>query len=207
MAYLKKSNDSDNISKEIVTRFTTSMNSTREFYTDSNGRQTLKRTINKRESFQYNVTEPVAGNYYPVNSHIYLKDQKEDKQLSILVDRAQGGASLDDGHLELMVHRRLVYDDAIGVDEVLNERQSNGDGIVVCGTHFLMLGGGLESAKLRPLLSQELYRQPRISFIATDLSLGDWLSRYNTEVIKQRYQIKIWHSYIIIGLTGPALKP
>lgn len=189
MAHFKKSNDSDNISKEIVTRFTTSMNSTREFYTDSNGRQTLKRTINKRESFQYNVTEPVAGNYYPVNSHIYLKDQKEDKQLSILVDRAQGGASLDDGHLELMVHRRLVYDDAIGVDEVLNERQSNGDGIVVCGTHFLMLGGSLESARLRPLLSQELYRQPRISFIATDLSLADWLSRYNTEVIKQRIKL------------------
>ena len=177
------SNASNNVSKEIITRFTTSMKSNSEFYTDSNGRQTVKRTINSRDSFQYNVTEPVAGNYYPVNSHIYLKDQKEDKQLNILVDRAQGGASLEEGQIELMVHRRLFYDDLMGVEEALDEKQSNGNGIVVRGTHFLMLGGGLESERLRPLLSQELYKQPRISFIATNLSLEDWFLRYNTEVI------------------------
>jgi len=171
------------VSKEIITRFTTSMKSNREFYTDSNGRQTVKRTINSRDSFQYNVTELVAGNYYPVNSHIYLKDQKEHKQLNILVDRAQGGASLEEGQIELMVHRRLFYDDLMGVEEALDEKQSNGNGIVVRGTHFLMLGGNAESDVLRPLLSQEIYKQPRTSFMATDLSLEDWFSRYNTEVL------------------------
>jgi len=104
-----------------------------------------------------------------------------------MIDRAQGGASLEEGQLELMVHRRLVSDDFIGVDEALDERQSDtGDGIIARGTHYLMLGGNLESARLRPLLSQEIYKQPQISFISTDLSMADWLSRYNTEVLSQR---------------------
>jgi len=65
------------------------------------------------------VVEPVAGNYYPVNSGAYIKDAT--KQFSILNDRSQGGASLTDGAFELMVHRRLLFDDSRGVAEPLNE--------------------------------------------------------------------------------------
>jgi Glycosyl hydrolases family 38 C-terminal domain. len=36
-------------------------------------------------------------------------------------DRAQGGASLAEGQIELMVHRRITRDDARGVGEALNE--------------------------------------------------------------------------------------
>ena len=36
----------------------------------------------------------------------------------MLVDRAQGGASLRDGELKLMVHRRCLRDDAFGVNEL-----------------------------------------------------------------------------------------
>lgn len=42
-------------------------------------------------------------------------------QLSVLTDRAQGCASLTDGELELMVHRRLLTEDQRGVGEALNE--------------------------------------------------------------------------------------
>ena len=40
--------------------------------------------------------------------------------VSLVTDRAQGGGSLADGSLELMVHRRLMYDDRWGVSEALN---------------------------------------------------------------------------------------
>ena len=49
--------------------------------------------------------EPVAGNYYPVNSHIYLTDDQSNPEvlLALINDRSQGGTSLHDGELELMV--------------------------------------------------------------------------------------------------------
>ena len=40
--------------------------------------------------------------------------------LSVIVDRSQGGASILEGSLELMVHRRLAADDNRGVGEPLN---------------------------------------------------------------------------------------
>lgn len=36
-------------------------------------------------------------------------------------DRAQGGASIYAGEVELLIHRRLLYDDNRGVGEPLNE--------------------------------------------------------------------------------------
>lgn len=68
------------------------------FYTDANGRQTLERVLDVRESYPYTVSEPVAANYYPVNSHIFVKDSIGN-QMTVLVDRPQGGSSLHDGEL------------------------------------------------------------------------------------------------------------
>ena len=64
----------------------------------------MKRIIDTRESYDYTVTEPVAANYYPLNSHIYLKNTSGER-LTVLVDRSQGGVSVKDGQLEVMVHR------------------------------------------------------------------------------------------------------
>ena len=41
---------------------------------------------------------------------MYIKDDAA--QLTLLTDRAEGTASLADGQVELMVHRRLLYDDS-----------------------------------------------------------------------------------------------
>ena len=40
---------------------------------------------------------------------------------SVLNDRCQGATSLNQGEIEIMIHRRLVEDDSRGVGEPLNE--------------------------------------------------------------------------------------
>lgn len=60
-----------------------------------------------------------SRSYYPINAVAFINDSAA--QLSVLVDRSQGGASLASGQLELMVHRRILYDDNRGVGEPLNE--------------------------------------------------------------------------------------
>ena len=56
-------------------------------------------------------------------------------QFTLLTDRSQGGASIQDGELEVMVHRRLLFDDAFGVGEPLNE-SAYGQGLVVRGINI-----------------------------------------------------------------------
>ncbi|RWS19241.1 lysosomal alpha-mannosidase-like protein, partial [Leptotrombidium deliense] len=101
----------DHIGKEIVSLFETDLKTNKTFYTDSNGRQVLKRVRNYRKTWTFNVTEPVSGNYYPVNSRIFIRDEQQALQVTVLTDRSQGGSSINDGAFELMVHRRLLYDD------------------------------------------------------------------------------------------------
>jgi len=67
---------------------------------------------NQRPTWNLQVNEPTAGNYYPVNAATYVRDGRA--QLSVVVDRSQGATSLHSGELELMVHRRTLYDDARG---------------------------------------------------------------------------------------------
>ena len=54
-------------------------------------------------------------------SGLFSKDTQSDYELSLIVDRAQGGGSITDDTMELMVHRRLLVDDKYGVREPLNE--------------------------------------------------------------------------------------
>lgn len=93
----------DKIGKEIVTKYSSSLKTEGEFYTDSNGREMLKRKKDFRPTWQLQLEEEVAGNYYPVTSKISLVDKKNSFRLSALTDRAQGGTSMNDGEIELMV--------------------------------------------------------------------------------------------------------
>ena len=43
------------------------------FYTDSNGREMLKRVRDKRPTWDLQVQEPIAGNYYPLTAAITLQ--------------------------------------------------------------------------------------------------------------------------------------
>ncbi|KMZ67565.1 putative Lysosomal alpha-mannosidase, partial [Zostera marina] len=109
----------DTIGKEVVTQITTPMLTNKSFFTDSNGRDFIKRVRDYRSDWKLDVNQPISGNYYPINLGIYIKD--DTRELSMMVDRSVGGSSIHDGQIELMLHRRLLQDDSKGVGEPLNE--------------------------------------------------------------------------------------
>jgi hypothetical protein len=94
---------SDGIGKEVVSRFSTDLQTDGLFYTDSNGRELLERKRNYRPTWELELTEPESGNYYPVTSRILIRDTVRQQELAVLNDRSQGGSSLNDGQVELMV--------------------------------------------------------------------------------------------------------
>ncbi|MCP9262966.1 MA2B1 [Dirofilaria immitis] len=149
------------------------------FYTDSNGRQMMKRTRNYYPSFPYTNTEPVAGNYYPVTSRIYIRDSQN--QLTVLTDRSHGGTSLVDGQIELMLHRRLFYDDNFGVDEALDELGDTGQGLVVRGRHWIIMESPEDSAKIYRPFALELYNSPLITFAERKMAPQDYGRAFVTE--------------------------
>ena len=161
--------------KEVVSRFASGLASGAELYTDSNGREMQRRQRDHRPSWQLNQTEPVAGNYFPVNTAAFVRDAGA--QLTILTDSSQGGASLASGQIELMVHRRLLHDDARGVGEPLNETEHtspytsrdqggahSGRALIVRGTHYVSLEPAASAAAVwRPLMDR-VYAKPLVAF-------------------------------------------
>ncbi|XP_012584626.1 PREDICTED: lysosomal alpha-mannosidase isoform X1 [Condylura cristata] len=147
----------DSWGKEIISRFDTALETEGLFYTDSNGREIMERRRDYRPSWKLNQTEPVAGNYYPVNSRIYIKDRE--MQLTVLTDRSQGGSSLRDGSIELMVHRRLLKDDGRGVGEPLLEE---GSGSWVRGRHLVLLDEVRTAATGHRLLAEKEVLAPQV---------------------------------------------
>lgn len=91
----------DDVGKEVVARYSTELETDGVFYTDSNGREMIYRKKDYRPTYDYTNEEPQAGNYYPVNTKILLKD--EVNEFAVLPDRSEGGASLSSGEVELMV--------------------------------------------------------------------------------------------------------
>lgn len=93
---------SDGVGKEVVTQYDIEgMDTNSTFYTDSNGREMIERVLNYRPTYNLTLEEPIAGNYFPVNTRISIKDTT--KQVSVVTDRSHGASSLEDGEIELMV--------------------------------------------------------------------------------------------------------
>ncbi|EDV26091.1 uncharacterized protein TRIADDRAFT_63890 [Trichoplax adhaerens] len=170
----------DRLGKEIISRFTSQIKSAGLYYTDANGREMQKRKRNYRPTWKLRSTEPASQNYYPVNSRMYIKDNS--MQLTVLTDRSQGGASLKDGQMELMVHRRLLYDDARGVGEPLNEKGVTGKGLIIRGVHYLTLAPPSDSAKLHREQGEALLLRPYVSFSNSYSSLQSWMSNSNAQM-------------------------
>ena len=171
---------SDGLGKEIISRFDTDLVSNGIWYTDANGREMQKRIRDYRKTWSLNNTEPVASNYYPVNSRMYLQDLTRGLQLTVLTDRSQGGSSLKDGSLELMLHRRLLYDDHRGVVEPLNEPGMNGTGLVISGKHWIVFDSIKNSGSIQRTLGEQMLLRPTMAFHRNSNPVPDYLSSYNT---------------------------
>jgi len=150
--------DGQQVGIEVISRYYTGIENNGVFYTDSNGRQMIERIRDQRPTYEINMTEPVAMNYYPVNSKIMIKDDRN--HLTVLTDRSQGGASLEDGAVELMLHRRMLFDDGFGVGEALNEK-AFGTGLVARGKHFILFNNDPEEAnKNHRIVAMDVFYKP-----------------------------------------------
>ncbi|XP_065631801.1 probable alpha-mannosidase At5g13980 [Quercus suber] len=159
----------DGIGKEVATQITTSMVTNKTFYSDSNGRDFIKRIRDYRTDWDLEVNQPVAGNYYPINLGIYMQDNE--KEFSILVDRSLGGSSIVDGQIELMLHRRLLLDDSKGVAEALNETVcvlNKCIGLTIQGKFYFRFDPLGEGAKWRRTFGQEIYSPLLLAFAEQD---------------------------------------
>ena len=184
----------DKIGKEIILRYDTDIESQSKFYTDANGREVLERIRNYRPTWNYTIVEPVSGNYYPVNSRIWIKDQN--RQFTILtgvyiycstatcqvkflvfLDRSEGGSSIHDGSVEIMLHRRILHDDGLGVGEPLNE-MAFGTGLVVRGKQYLIVDSPATSAHVHRVASQQLFMHPLATFALPNLTYADYSANY-----------------------------
>ncbi|KAL4086658.1 hypothetical protein PRIC1_013720 [Phytophthora ramorum] len=190
----------DKKGKEVIVRFDAgnSIASDSTLYTDSNG--------------------TVAANYFPITTGAYIKDAK--RQLNVVTDRAQGAASLVDGQVEVMVHRRLLADDDKGVGEHLNETEAVYDsankklvtkGLAVRGNFFVnvdsaedgmrSLRSKMESQFFRPLA---VFRKPVASGVEAKvpwLAVGEFPPNVGLttlqELSKQCLLVRLSHLYAV----------
>lgn len=175
----------DKAGREVIIKFDTDINTKGFFYTDSNGREILRRKRDFRPTWNLTQTSPVSGNYYPINSKIFIRDEpkphtksyskKTLRQLSLLTDRSQGGSSVYDGSVEIMLHRRTLYDDGLGVDEPLNEMVFGKYGLVAKGLINLVFSSVEKSAQLHRDLQYHINNRPLILFSLD--STNDYLKK------------------------------
>ncbi|KAG6574660.1 Lysosomal alpha-mannosidase [Phytophthora cinnamomi] len=213
----------DKKGKEVIVRFDAgkSIVSDGTLYTDSNGLEFVKRVRNHRDTWNLTLhdnQEGVSANYFPITTGAYIKDTK--RQLNVVTDRAQGAASLVDGQVEVMVHRRLLADDGKGVGEHLNETESVFDsttkkqvtkGLVVRGNFYInvdsaedgmrSLRSKMESQFFRPLTA---YRKPVASDVKAKvpwLTVGEFPPNVGLttvqELSKQCLMVRLSHLYAV----------
>ena len=173
----------DDKGREVVVQYDTNVDNQGVFFTDSNGRRFMERRRSYRPTWDYKEHEPVAGNYYPINSAIFIKDndiasnKSDNVSLAILTDRSLGGGSIYDGELEIMVHRRTKADDGRGVGEPLDETNAGitpeppygkakrkGRGIVTTGKHYLLITSANNTASFCRSKMDQVYSPIHIFF-------------------------------------------
>ncbi|GMT31407.1 hypothetical protein PFISCL1PPCAC_22704 [Pristionchus fissidentatus] len=167
-----------NITKDFITRYSFGIKSASIFYTDSNGRQMIKRTRNAHPSFTYENTEPIAANFYPITTAVLLRD--DTTQATILTDRSQGASSPVDGALDIMVHRRCFLDDHWGVEEALNEPGSDGRGLIVSGTHVVQIGPAKGASERARIGQQAVFHRPEVTFATHDGNVNEYVKNFET---------------------------
>jgi lysosomal alpha-mannosidase len=162
----------DGRGKEVITRFSAKIASNSLLFTDAQGGEMQQRQLNYRPTWKLHVNEPVAGNYYPKNSAAYVEDANV--RLTLVTDRSSGVASLADGQLENMVHRRLLVDDGRGVGEPLNETEA------IRTISTLIIAAPADSSRVQRAAALALDHPLEYAFGAPQSSASAWLASYLT---------------------------
>lgn len=171
----------DNLGKEVITRYSTGWATNKTWITDSNGRDGIVRIRDYRPTWDYYVNEPVAGNYYPCNVWISTADTATGNRLGVITDRTQGCSSMQDGSVELMVHRRLTADDRRGVGEPLSEPGLSwgGNGLIIRGVHRITVDPAADFPASLKRGAQDLLFKSWLQYAPLNsLTPGQYISNY-----------------------------
>lgn len=110
-----------------------------EMWTDSNCLKMMRRIKNFRKDFEYNISDEVSGNFYPMNCAVSLRERKSsdeydindystlsenDKIITIYNERPQGVGFLKEGEIMILLQRSSKKDDQRGKHEPLYEESS-----------------------------------------------------------------------------------
>ncbi|XP_052003302.1 epididymis-specific alpha-mannosidase [Xyrauchen texanus] len=136
------------VNRETVFRTRTSLQNNRTLFTDNNGYQMMKRT---HKNF---VNNTVARNYYPMVRAAYIED--DSSRVMFLSERAHGVASLNQGQLEVMLHRRLWNNMEWNLDYNLTLNDSS----VVQPVLWLMVGSTAAISSIYQQEALELQHRP-----------------------------------------------
>lgn len=114
------SSDYDDL--ELVMRVDSSLKSADIFYTDQNAYHMMRRR--RRANLL------LEANYYPSSSVVYVED--EQLRLSVITAQPVGVTSLKPGSIEVMLDRRLKYDDSRGIGAGVTDNK------VVLGQFYIL---------------------------------------------------------------------
>jgi hypothetical protein len=144
----------DGIGKNVIMRFTSGIQSSDLFFTDSSG---LELTQNQRGKWKFNANLGLSAgkNYYPMTILSTIKDTNT--QLVYLTDKAEGASSMASGSLESMVYRRLLKGDGKGMDTPLN------DTTPLTTVHWFMVDTPAAASKAMRPLSLRIYNPPVVT--------------------------------------------
>ncbi|XP_075991383.1 lysosomal alpha-mannosidase-like [Anticarsia gemmatalis] len=202
----------DNFGKDIFIRYSTNLRNDGVFYTDCNGRQTIKRIKDKRATFTPLNTDNITGNMYPVTSKVYIVDKYKNIRFSVFPDRAEGCTSPNQGQLDFMLHRRILTDEGRRMT-ILNETEFD-KGLVVRGKHHLYFS----KADFKPnkifekKFAKELELQPKIFTSShpyyANTSYGTWRGQKNEySALRKKLPVGVhiltvekWHDHILLRL-------
>jgi hypothetical protein len=149
--------------EEVITRFSTDIDTAGRWFTD-NGLEMIPRTRKDDKS--------PHKNYYPCPSTAFINDE-DSVQLTILTANAMGVASLQDGEIEIMMHRHLQQDDGRGLAEGVN------DDSTVPMTTWLIVDAPDATSEIRRHLSVLLNHPTNVLQAPSPMTAADWTKRFH----------------------------
>lgn len=167
----------DHLNKDVIARYNvTGWDTNASWQTDSNCREMQPRVRNVRPTYKSTTYNPISANYYPVGCAIRMKDSSSRYSLTVVNDRAQGGGSITDASLELMVHRRLCFPGALaGCDLVFLD-----DASIVRGRHWLTIDKSYDQAASQKSIAQTAMFPPQYLYAPAGVSPSRWVDQYKS---------------------------